>query len=251
MGFDQPLVVQFWKFLTHAVRGDFGQSLQYHEPGLRLVFERLPATVELTAAALIVALGLAIPLGIISAVKRNSLVDNAALFLALFGQSMPIFWLGILLILIVSVRLDLLPSSGSGSLAHLVLPGLTLGLYTTARLTRVVRAEMLDVLGQDYLRTAYAKGVKSRTVVIRHAFRNALLPVVTMIGLEMGSMLGGAVITETVFAWPGVGQLVVNAIYNRDYPIVQAAVFVIALVFVTINLVVDILYTVIDPRVSH
>lgn len=249
MGFDQPLFVQFWKFFAHAVRGDFGQSLQYREPALGLVLERLPATIQLTLAALFVAVAAAIPLGVVSAVKRNSIVDNAAMFLALFGQSMPIFWLGIVLILVVSVRWQLLPSSGAGGIQYLILPGLTLGLYTTARITRLVRAEMLEVLGQDYLRTARAKGLRGRTVVWRHALRNAMLPVITMIGLEAGSMLGGAIITETVFAWPGVGQLVVGAIFNRDYPVVQAAVFTIAVMFVLVNLGVDILYTVIDPRV--
>ncbi len=249
MGFDRPLPVQFWSFLTHVVRGDFGESLRYREPALGLVLERLPATMKLTGAALLVAVVIAIPAGVVSAVRRNSIYDNAAMLVALFGQSMPIFWLGIVLILVVSVKLQLLPTSGSGGLTYLILPGITLGMYTTARISRLVRAEMLEILGQDFIRTARAKGLRERVVVYRHALRNALLPVVTLIGIEAGAMLGGSVITETVFAWPGVGQLVVRSIFSRDYPVVQAAVFVIACIFVLVNLCVDILYTVIDPRV--
>lgn len=251
MGFDRPLPVQFWSFLTHAVRGDFGESLRYRQPALALVLERMPATIQLTSVALLVAIAVAIPAGVISAVKRNSVYDNAAMLFALFGQSMPIFWLGIVLILIVAVRLKLLPTSGAGGWSYLILPGITLGLYTTARITRLVRAEMLEILSQDFIRTARSKGLRERAVVYRHALRNALLPVVTLIGLEAGTMLGGSVVTETVFAWPGVGQLVVRSIFNRDYPVVQAAVFVIACIFVLVNLFVDILYTVIDPRLRR
>ena len=251
MGFDRPLIVQFGKFMEHAIQGDFGRSLRYGDPALGLVLERLPATIELTGAALLVAVGLAVPLGVISAVKRNSIYDNAAMLFALFGQSMPIFWLGIVLILLVAVKLQLLPTSGSGGLDYLILPGLTLGFYSTARITRLVRASMLEVLGQEYVRTARAKGLRESVVIGRHALRNAMLPVITMVGLEAGSMLGGAVITETVFAWPGVGQLVVRSIFNRDYPVVQAAVFTIACMFVLVNLFVDVMYTVIDPRVKQ
>ena len=250
MGFDRPVIVQFWDFLTGAVRGDFGDSLRYREPAFGLVVERLPATVQLTVASLLIAVIVALPAGIISAVKRNTVWDRLAMFLALFGQSMPVFWFGILLILIVSVQLQLLPSSGSGDIRHLILPAITLGLYSTARITRLVRSEMLEMISQDFVRTARAKGLRERAVLYRHALRNALIPVVTVIGIEAGGMLGGAVITETVFAWPGIGQLAVTAIFNRDYPLIQAVVFSIALLFVLINLFVDVLYAMLDPRIK-
>jgi peptide/nickel transport system permease protein len=250
MGFDRPVIVQFWDFLTGAVRGDFGDSLRYREPAFGLVVERLPATVQLTVASLLIAVIVALPAGIVSAVKRNTVWDRVAMFLALFGQSMPVFWFGILLILIVSVQLQWLPSSGAGDIRHLILPALTLGLYSTARITRLVRSEMLETISQDFVRTARAKGLGERIVLYRHALRNALIPVVTVIGIEAGGMLGGAVITETVFAWPGIGQLAVRSIFNRDYPTIQAIVFVIACLFVLINLVVDVLYAFLDPRVK-
>jgi peptide/nickel transport system permease protein len=250
MGFDRPIPVQFVDFLAGAVRGDFGDSLRYREPAFALVIERLPATVQLAAASLLVAIAVALPAGIVSAVRRNTIWDRAAMFLALFGQSMPVFWFGILLILIVSVQLKLLPSSGSGGWQHLILPALTLGLYSTARLTRLVRSEMLEMISQDFVRTARAKGLREQAVLYRHALRNALIPVVTVIGIEAGGMLGGAVITETVFAWPGIGQLAVRSIFNRDYPLIQAVVFTIAIMFVVINLAVDVLYAALDPRIK-
>lgn len=250
LGFDRPLIVQFWDFLTGVVRGDFGDSLRYREPAFGLVMERLPATVQLTVASLLVAVCVALPAGIISAVKRNTIWDRVSMFLALFAQSMPVFWFGILLILIVSVQLQLLPSSGSGSFRHLILPALTLGLYSTARITRLVRSEMIETISQDFVRTARAKGLRERSVLYRHALRNALIPVVTVIGIEAGGMFAGAVITETVFAWPGIGQLAVTSIFNRDYPLIQAIVFTIACLFVFINLTVDVLYAVLDPRVK-
>lgn len=250
MGFDRPVLVQFWDFMTGAIRGDFGDSLRYREPAFGLVLERLPATIQLTVASLLVAVVVALPAGVISAVKRNTIWDRLAMFLALFGQSMPVFWFGILLILIVSVQLQVLPSSGSGDIRHLILPALTLGLYSTARITRLVRSEMLEMISQDFVRTARAKGLRERSVMYRHALRNALIPVVTVIGIEAGGMLGGAVITETVFAWPGIGQLAVRSIFNRDYPLIQAIVFTIAVLFVLINLVVDILYAMLDPRIK-
>lgn len=250
MGFDRPVMVQFWDFLTGVVRGDFGDSHRYREPAFGLVVERLPATVLLTVASLLIAVIVALPAGIVSAVKRNTIWDRIAMFLALFGQSMPVFWFGILLILIVSVQLQMLPSSGSGDIRHLVLPAITLGLYSTARITRLVRSEMLEMISQDFVRTARAKGLRERTVLYRHALRNALIPVVTVIGIEAGGMLGGAVITETVFAWPGIGQLAVRAIFSRDYPLIQAVVFTIACLFVLINLFVDVLYAKLDPRIN-
>ena len=249
MGFDDPVAVQYVRFLKGAVRGDFGESLRHGEPAMGLVLERLPATFELAGAGLLIALGLAIPAGIVSAVRRNTSVDYVSTVVALLGQAMPTFWLGIMLILIFSVRLNWLPSSGRGGLEHLILPAITLGLFTTARITRLTRSGMLEVLGQDYIRTARAKGVGEPPVVWKHALKNASIPIVTIVGIELGTLLGGSVITETIFAWPGVGRLSVQAIFNRDYPVVQAAVFLLSSTFVLVNLFVDVLYTYLDPRI--
>jgi peptide/nickel transport system permease protein len=249
MGFNDPFIVQYGRFLGGALRGDFGQSVRHGEPAFHLVVERLPATFELSGAALLVALVLAIPAGVVSAVRRNSLTDYVATVVALLGQSMPTFWLGIMLILVFSVQFNVLPSSGRGGIEHLLLPAVTLGLFTTARITRLTRSGMLEVLNQDYIRTAQAKGVSGPPVVWKHAFKNAAIPIVTIVGIELGTLLGGSVITETIFAWPGVGRLSVQAIYNRDYPVVQAAVFLLASTFVLVNLVVDLLYTYLDPRI--
>jgi peptide/nickel transport system permease protein len=249
MGFNDPFLVQYWRFLTGALQGDFGQSTRHGEPAMALVMERLPATFELAGAGMLIALLVAIPAGIVSAVRRNTIIDYISTVVALLGQSMPTFWLGIMLILVFSVQLHLLPSSGRGELQHLVLPAITLGLFTTARMTRLTRSGMLEVLGQDYIRTARAKGVDEPPVVWKHALKNAAVPIVTIAGIELGALLGGSVITETIFAWPGVGRLSVQAIYNRDYPVVQAAVFVLATTFVVVNLLVDLVYTYLDPRI--
>jgi ABC-type dipeptide/oligopeptide/nickel transport system permease component len=249
MGFDDPFLVQYWRFLKGAIRGDFGVSTRHGEPAMALVLERLPATFELAGAGMLIALCVAIPAGIVSAVRRNTVIDYVSTVVALLGQSMPTFWLGIMLILIFSVQLHLLPSSGRGEIRHLVLPAITLGLFTTARMTRLTRSGMLEVLSQDYIRTARAKGVNEPPVVWKHAFKNAAVPIVTIAGIELGALLGGSVITETIFAWPGVGRLSVQAIYNRDYPVVQAAVFVLATTFVVVNLLVDVIYTYLDPRI--
>jgi peptide/nickel transport system permease protein len=250
MGFDRPLPEQFLRFLGGAVRGDFGRSLRYtDQPALAIVVERFPATVELALATLAWSIPVALVLGLASAVRRASVSESVAMTTALLGQSMPSFWLGLMLILVFSVNLGLLPSSGRGTLSHVVLPALTLGGFFMARLTRLVRSGLLDVLGQDYVRTARAKGLAERIVVARHAFKNAAIPIVTILGLDVGTLLGGAVITETVFAWPGIGRLAIEAIAVRDFPVVQADVFFIALTFVAINLVVDVLYTWLDPRV--
>jgi peptide/nickel transport system permease protein len=249
MGFNDPFLVQYGRFLGGALRGNFGESIRHGEPAFRLVIERMPATFQLSGAALLVALALAIPAGIVSAVRRNSLLDYVSTIVALLGQSMPTFWLGIMLILLFSVQLQWLPSSGRGDLRHLVLPAITLGLFTTARITRLTRSGMLEVLGQDYIRTARAKGVSNPPVVWKHALKNAAIPIVTIVGIELGTLLGGSVITETIFAWPGVGRLSVQAINNRDYPVVQAAVFLLSSTFVLVNLFVDLLYTYLDPRI--
>ena len=250
-GLDRPLHVQYLVFLQKAVAGDFGKSLRYRQAAFPLVLERLPATLELALAAMLVSLLVAVPAGVLAGVRRNSAYDALSMLGALFGQSMPVFWLGIMLILIFSVHLELFPTSGRDGLRHLVLPAITLGLYSTARVTRLVRAGMLDVLGQEYIRTAWAKGLAPRWVILKHALMNTLIPVVTIVGLELGTLLGGAVITETIFAWPGVGRLVVAAIFQRDYPIVQAAVMILALLFVFFNLAVDLLYGYLDPRIRY
>jgi peptide/nickel transport system permease protein len=249
MGFDDPFFVQYGRFLYGALRGDFGQSIRHGEPAFELVMERMPATFELSGAALLIALCLAIPAGIVSAVRRNTILDYVSTVLALLGQSMPTFWLGIMLILLFSVQWNLLPSSGRGDWENMLLPAVTLGLFTTARITRLTRSGMLEVLNQDYIRTARAKGVANPPIVWKHALKNAAIPIVTIVGIELGTLLGGSVITETIFAWPGVGRLSVQAIYNRDYPVVQAAVFTLAATFVLVNLLVDVIYTYLDPRI--
>jgi len=244
MGFDDPWIVQYGRFLKGAIHGNFGESLRHGEPAMELVLERLPATFQLAGAGLLLALCLAVP-----AVKRNTVIDYFSTVVALLGQAMPTFWLGIMLILVFSVHFNWLPSSGRGDLQHLVLPAVTLGLFTTARITRLTRSGMLEVLGQDYIRTARAKGVSEQPVVWKHALKNASIPIVTIVGIELGTLLGGSVITETIFAWPGVGRLSVQAIFNRDYPVVQAAVFILASTFVVVNFLVDLAYTWLDPRI--
>ena len=248
-GFDQPLPVQFARFLTDAVRGDFGKSIRQGEPALSLVLERLPATLELTFTAMALAVLVALPAGIISAARRGSLIDQGAMLVALVGQSVPNFWLGIMLILLFAVGLGWLPPFGRGGVANLILPAVTLSMYSMARTARLVRSGMIEVLSQDYIRTAHAKGLSGPRVLWRHALRNALIPTVTVLGLDLAHLLGGAVITETIFAWPGIGRQTVAAIYARDYPIVQAAVFVVAIGYTGINLLVDILYAYLNPKV--
>ena len=251
LGLNDPLPVQYWRFATRAIRGDFGESLYYHIPALRLILERLPASLELAVGAMVVALGISVPIGIISAVRRGSALDMASMFAALFGLSMPHFWLGIMFILLFSVKLGWLPTSGRGTLAQLIMPALALGLSLMAMFARLTRSVMLEVLSLDYVRTARAKGLKERIVIGKHALKNALIPLVTVAGMQFGFLIGGTVIIETVFAWPGAGRLVVQAIFNRDYPLVQACVFILALIFVTINFLVDMLYVYLDPQISY
>ena len=251
LGFDQPLYVQYWVFITKALRGDLGQSLYYKKPALSIIADHLPATIELTFAALFISLAIAIPMGILSAIRRDSIWDYLGMLLATIGQATPIYWLGIMLILTVSVHLDLLPSSGRGGVAYLILPSITLGAPLMAIVTRLVRSGMLDILGEDYIRTARAKGLTERAVLIGHAMKNMMIPVVTVVGLQLGFLLGGAVITETVFAWPGVGRVVVVAMGARDYPLVQAATLLVSFYFVGINLLLDVLYVYLDPRIRY
>jgi len=249
LGLDRPLGEQYARFLGGLARGDLGRSFFYRKPVLAVIGAALPATAVLAAAALAVALLIALPVGVVAAVRRNRLTDRLALVGSLVGVSMPNFWLGPLLIILFSFRLGWLPVSGREGASSLVLPALTLGTALSAILVRMTRASMLDVLGEDYLRTARAKGVGERTVIARHALRNALLPVVTIVGLQFGALLSGAVITENVFAWPGVGTLLIQAISARDYPLVQGCVLVISLCYVAVNFLTDALYAIIDPRV--
>jgi peptide/nickel transport system permease protein len=249
MGFNAPLPLQYLRFLSGAVRGDFGTSLRHQQPSLQLVFERLPATMELALAGMGLALVVAVPFGILSACRRGSGMDYLGMGGALLGLSMPNFWVGILGILIFSVKLHLLPTAGRGTWAQLVLPAVALGSYLMALIARLTRSGMLEVLGQDYVRTARAKGLAERIIIWRHALANALIPLVTVVGLQMGELLGGTVVIETVFAWPGVGRLIIQAVFQRDYPLVQAAVFVLAMTFVGANLLVDVAYRYLDPRI--
>jgi len=249
LGTDRPLPVQYGVFLGNALRGDFGRSIHFREPAARVVVGYLPATAELGLTAFALALLIAIPIGLLSAVRRNSLVDQAAMAVALVGQSAPTFFVGILLILIVSLKAGWLPTSGRGDWTHLVLPAVTLGAFAMASIARLTRSAMLEVLRADYVRTARAKGLREQVVVIKHALRNAAIPIVTITGLQFGTLLGGAVVTETVFAWPGIGRLAIQSIYNRDYPVVQCVVFLSALLFIVINLTVELIYGVLDPRI--
>jgi ABC-type dipeptide/oligopeptide/nickel transport system permease component len=249
LGLDRPLWAQYAAFVLDALRGDFGRSLFTQESALALVLERMPATLELTVAGLLVAVTVAIPLGIVAAVRRGSLTDRLCTVGAVAGQAMPIFWLGIMLIILFAVKLRVLPASGRGTLAHLVLPAITLGAYLAPLTMRLTRSEMLDVLTQDYIRTARAKGVRDAVLLGKHALRNAAIPLVTIVGLQFGRLLGGAVVTETVFAWPGVASLAVKAIRTYDYPVVQGAVVFMALLIVLVNVATDVTIAYLDPRI--
>jgi ABC-type dipeptide/oligopeptide/nickel transport system permease component len=248
LGLDQPLPVQYGIFLANVARGDFGRSIHFRQPAMEVARSYLRATFELGLVAFAVALLVAFPIGVLSAVRRNSPLDHAAMGLALVGQSAPTFFIGILFILVLALRLDLFPTSGRGDWRHLVLPALTLGAFTMASIARITRSAVLEVLRADFVRTARAKGVTETWVVAKHTLRNAALPILTITGLQFGTLLGGAVVTETVFAWPGIGRLAIQSIYNRDYPVVQSTVFIAAVLFIVINLVLDILYGVLDPR---
>jgi peptide/nickel transport system permease protein len=247
-GLDQPLPVQYVRYVGHVARGDFGTSFAFDRPALTVVLERVPATLTLTAAAVALGLAIGIPAGVIAAVRAGGAVDRAVMALVLLGQSVPTFWLGLVMIRIFAVNLRWVPVSGYGTPLHLLMPAVALGLYLAALLARVTRSEMLEALAQDYVRTARAKGLSERAVTLAHALKNALLPIVTLIGLQLGALLGGAVITETVFAWPGVGTLVLDAILRKDYPVVLAAVELVAAAFIAINMALDLLYGVLDPR---
>jgi len=248
-GLNQPIPVQYMVFLSHALQGDLGNSLFFQQPALNVLLERMPATLQLSGVALFFSLSVAIPVGLLSALRRDSFWDYFGTGLAMLGQAIPPYWLGIMLILVFSVGLGWFPTSGRGTIWHLVLPAVTLGSVLMALITRLVRSGMLDVLSEDYIRTAHAKGIPKQVVIVRHALRNILIPLVTVVGLQLGALFGGAVITESIFAWPGVGRLALQAISARDYPLVQASVLFISVIYVFLNLAVDIVYVYLDPRI--
>ncbi len=270
LGFDKSLPEQYLNFLGNLAQGDFGNSLSYKRPAIEAVLEALPATLELTLFAMFLAIVVAIPLGVLASLNRGSAVDGSIMTMGMLGQSIPSFWLGIMMIMFFGLQLRILPISGHvpfimpliqgdfvraftnlpQTLYYLIMPGFAVAFYSISRNARLVRSSMLEVLGQDFVRTARSKGISERAVVIRHALRNAWLPVVTMIGLEFGFLIGGVVVVEMVFSWPGIGRLVFNAINQRDIPVVQAAVVTLALVFIALNLIVDLVYARIDPRVK-
>jgi peptide/nickel transport system permease protein len=251
LGLDRPVHVQYLYFIGNALRGDFGKSIRSNRPVLEELRSRIPNTVVLTAVAMLFAILFGTGLGILAAVRQYSLWDNLAMAAAMLGISVPIFWLGLMLMLLFAVQLRWFPTTGTGTTLHLVLPALTLGAASAAIIARQVRSAMLEVLRQDYVRTARAKGLQTRKVILRHALTNALIPAVTIIGLQFGYLLAGAVVTETVFAWPGVGRLLVDAIKFRDFPVVQATILWLALIFSTVNLAVDVLYGYLDPRIKY
>lgn len=250
MGFNDPLPVQYVRFLKGALVGDFGTSYYYNEPAMQVVLERAPATLTLACAALLICVVLGVPAGILSAVKRNSVSDAIIRVLALLGQCMPAFWLGMMLIMFFAVKLQWLPTGGADEgLRSLILPAFTLGLFSAATICRLLRSNMIEVLGKEYIDVCKAKGLPARKVISKHALKNALSSILTMLGMQFASLLGGSVITETVFAWPGVGRLVIQSITTSDFAVVECVVFLMAVVFVVINFVVDILYCVINPRI--
>ena len=249
MGLDQPIYIQYFKYLGNILTGNFGESYLHGKDALVVVLERMPATIELAVTAIFLGTIIGSITGLIAARKQGSIFEFIAMVIALIGQATPVFWLGIMFILFFSVELGWLPSGGRGTIAHLILPAVTLATFCSASVARLFRSSMLEILKEDYVRTAWSKGLPPRVVVLGHAARNALIPVVTMLGLLTGTLLGGSVVTETIFAWPGVGRLIVQGITKNDFPVVQAGVTVIAVTFVGVNLLVDILYSVLDPRI--
>jgi peptide/nickel transport system permease protein len=251
LGLDRPMLEQFGSFLWGLCRGDLGVSLQQRRPVSTLIREHYPATLQLTLAAMLISLLIALPAGVVSGIRQYSFWDHSTMFMALLGVSMPNFWLGPLLIWIFSIQLGWFPVSGKGGLSHLLLPALTLGASMAAIVARMTRSSVLEVLRQDYVMTARAKGLSEARIILKHVLRNAMLPVLTVVGLQFGALLTGSIITETIFSWPGLGTLMVKAIQTRDYPLVQGCVLVIALSYVLVNLLTDLLYGVIDPRIRY
>ncbi|MGA1876339.1 MAG: nickel ABC transporter permease [bacterium] len=251
LGLDKPLLNQYVDFLKKIGRGNLGKSLHSQQPVLAIILEKYPATLELMLAAILVALAISLPLGILSALKQYSFMDHASLFLSLLGISMPHFWLGPILILLFSIKLGWLPVSGRGGPSHVILPAITLGTAMAAILTRMVRSSLLEVLEDDYITTAKSKGLSFKRVILKHALKNAFIPVLTVVSLQIGALLTGSIITEMIFAWPGLGRLTIQAIYTRDYPLVQGCVLIISISYVVVNLLTDLAYTVIDPRIRY
>lgn len=251
LGLDRSMIEQFGVFVAGALTGDFGESPWQYDSAFQLVIERVPATLLLAVCGLGLSFVIAILVGTVSALKRGSLIDRFAMTVVLLGQSIPNFWLGLMLILVFAVQLRWLPAAGYGSIEHIILPMITLSLFSLARLTRLVRSELLDVMSQDYMRTARSKGLPDRILLFRHALRNALIPIVTVLAVDFGILVGGAVVTETIFAWPGVGRLMFQAIGQRDFPILQAGAFVIAMLVVLSNFVADMAYAWLDPKIRY
>jgi len=248
---DKPLIVQYFSWLSEALQGNFGMSYKTGQPVLDEIVIRLPATIKLAVVSILVSLIIGIPLGIVAAIKQNSILDYICSTGAVIGVSIPNFWLALILILVFSIYLDLTPVMGSGSVEHMILPSITLGTGMAAVTARLTRSSMLEVIRQDYVRTARGKGLAEITIVVRHAMKNALIPVITIIGLEMGHLLGGTVIVETIFAWPGIGKLLIDAISQRDIPLIQGCVVFITIMYVFVNLIVDISYSIFDPRIRY
>lgn len=251
LGLDKPLHIQYGTFIGGLFTGDMGRSFSYNRPVTGIITERLPATLELAIASMIVAILLAIPIGIFAAIKQYSFFDNTSMFLAFLGVSMPNFWLGPLLILLFSIHLDWFPVSGRGGFEFLVLPAITLGTAMAAMLSRITRSSVLEVMREDFVTTARAKGLPERTVILRHVLKNALIPIITVAALQFGALLSGAIITETVFDWPGLGTLFIGAIQSRDYPLVQGCVLYISMGYILVNLAADLAYALVDPRVRY
>lgn len=249
LGFDRPLYVQYGEFILHAFQGDFGDSLRTREDALSVVLQRIPATFQLAFSSLLLSLLIALPIGILSAHKRNTFYDRIGVGLTVLGQAVPSFWLGLLLIYIFAATLHLLPSGGGGTVLHMILPVITLAAYSVAKFARFTRSTMLDVLKKDYIRTARASGVPMIRVLSRYALKNSLIPIITLVALDLGVLLGGAVITEVVFSWPGIGRLLMQSLLNRDFPIVLAGVFIIAVIYSIINFLADILYAYVNPQI--
>jgi len=251
MGLDQPLLVQYGYFMSSLLRLDLGTSAHTNAPVVEEIGSRLPYTVELAVLALAIAITVGLLAGVAAAVRRNTMLDLVISSFSVFGVSMPVYWLGLMMIIVFAIYLHVLPAAGADEPTSIVMPAVTLALFSLALIARMTRSSMLEVLGQDYVRTARAKGAPFRSVVFRHALRNALLPIMTVVGLQFGALLGGAVVTETVFAWPGVGRLLIDSIFFRDYPVVQGLVLMFGTTFIVINLLVDLLYAYVDPRIHY
>lgn len=251
LGLDKPIAVQYADFIKGSFTGDLGESYFYKKSVIKIIAEKIPATVELALLSMLVAVIISIPIGIISAVKKNSFIDSTSMLLSLLGVSMPNFWLGPILIIIFSIYLGLFPVSGRDGLASIILPAITLGTALAAMLSRMTRSSMLDVIDEEYLTAVRAKGANERTVIVKHGLKNALIPIITIIGLQFGALLSGAIITENVFSWPGLGTLFINSIQTRDYPLVQGCVLFFSFSYVIINLLTDLVYAMVDPRIRY